>query len=683
MHDPARLAFAGILVASTQPVWAQDDIAAECDTGEQAGTCQAPQIVVTGQGLAQPPSETAYSVAVIERERIIAAPSGRIEDVLGEVAGFQQFRRSDSRSSNPTAQGVTLRALGGNAASRALVLLDGVPMVDPFFGHIPLNMIAPERLAAIRITRGGGSGPFGAGALAGTIELDSADAETLGPISGGVLFNQRGESEASAALAPSLGSGFAVLSGRLDRGQGFHTTPEEQRVPASVRARFDGWSVGTRLVAPLGETVELQTRLLAFGEDRTLRFEGADSHHEGQDASIRLIGHGNWQFDALAYVQARNFSNVVISSTRFTPVLDQRNTPATGLGGKFELRPPVGAAHTLRLGADYRRSSGELQEEAFSAVSRLLTERRRGGGVNGNLGLFAEDDWRIGALMLTGGLRVDRTSITDGFYRAVDAAGNVVSQIAAPDRSDWAVSWRAGASWQALPALRLRAATYTGLRQPTLNELYRPFVVFPVETLANAGLRNERLEGVEAGIELEPADGVALSLTLFDNKVENAIANVTIAPGLRQRQNLPAIEAQGMEASLRASAGRLRFDGSLAISSARVEGAGTSLELDGNRPAQVPRWSGSASLAWTPTARVELSFRLRHVGAQFEDDLEADALPPATTIGAFARVALGGGLSLVLRAENILDEAVVTRNSGESIDLGAPRTVWAGLRYGM
>ncbi|KUO54935.1 MAG: TonB-dependent receptor, partial [Sphingomonadales bacterium BRH_c42] len=490
-------------------------------------------------------------------------------------------------------------------------------------------------------------------------------------------------SEASAALAPRLGSGFAVIGGRWDRGEGFHTTPLDQRVPASVRASFDGWSIGTRLVAPLSNAVELQARVLAFDEDRTLRFEGADSHHEGQDASLRLVGRGDWQFDALAYVQARDFSNVVISSTRFTPVLDQRSTPSTGLGGKFELRPPVGGDHTLRLGADYRRSSGELQEDAFNAVSRQLTERRRAGGTNSDLGLYAEDDWRIGALMLAGGLRADRTSITDGFFRAVDPEGQPVEETIAADRSDWAVSWRAGASWQALPALRVRSAAYTGLRQPTLNELYRPFVVFPVETLANAGLRNERLEGVEAGIELEPADGVALSLTLFDNKVRNAIANVTLTPNLRERQNLPAIEAQGVEASLRASAGRLRFDGSFAMSSAKVEGAGTSLELDGNRPAQVPRWSGSASLTWTPTARIELALRLRHVGAQFEDDLEADVLPPATTVGAFARLALDGGFDLVLRAENILDEAALTRNSGGSIDLGAPRTVWAGLRYRM
>ena len=85
-------------------------------------------IVVTGEGLADPTERPAYDLTVIARERLTGSASGRIEEVLGSIAGFQQFRRSDSRSSNPSAQGVTLRALGGNATSRALVLLDGVPM---------------------------------------------------------------------------------------------------------------------------------------------------------------------------------------------------------------------------------------------------------------------------------------------------------------------------------------------------------------------------------------------------------------------------------------------------------------------------------------------------------------------------------------------------------------------------
>ncbi|MGY6361490.1 TonB-dependent receptor plug domain-containing protein, partial [Proteus mirabilis] len=65
---------------------------------------------------------------MIDRTRLTGDASGRVENVLADVAGFQQFRRADSRSANPSAQGVTLRALGGNASSRALVLLDGVPL---------------------------------------------------------------------------------------------------------------------------------------------------------------------------------------------------------------------------------------------------------------------------------------------------------------------------------------------------------------------------------------------------------------------------------------------------------------------------------------------------------------------------------------------------------------------------
>ena len=55
--------------------------------------------------------------------------------------------------------------------------------------------------------------------------------------------------------------------------------------------------------------------------------------------------------------------------------------------------------------------------------------------------------------------------------------------------------------FHATKALELRAAVYTGLRLPTLNELYRPFVVFPVTTNANAALKPERLLGYEAGLD--------------------------------------------------------------------------------------------------------------------------------------------------------------------------------------
>jgi hypothetical protein len=96
------------------PLAAQD---ADVDAGEPES-----EIIVTGRGLDPALSTGIYAATSLEREVIVASASGRIDDVLRGVAGFQQFRRSDSRSSNPSAQGVTLRAIGGNATSRALVL---------------------------------------------------------------------------------------------------------------------------------------------------------------------------------------------------------------------------------------------------------------------------------------------------------------------------------------------------------------------------------------------------------------------------------------------------------------------------------------------------------------------------------------------------------------------------------
>ena len=674
MSNAVRLTIGAMALTMAVPLAAQDD-------GEADETFAA-EIIVTGRGLDPALSTGIYATTIIERETIVAAPSGRIDDVLRGVAGFQQFRRADSRSSNPSAQGVTLRAIGGNATSRALVLLDGVPIADPFFGYIPLSAIAPETLGEIRVTRGGGSGPFGAGALAGTIELDSADPGTAGVFLGSAAINDRAETEASGVLTQRLGRGFAVASGRWDRGQGFFTTPADQRVPASARAAFDSWNAALRTVAPLTNTVEVQARVAAFRDDRTLRFAGADSFSNGEEASIRFVGRGAWQFDALAYIQARDFGNVVISSTRFTPTLDQRRTPSTGIGGKFELRPPLLEGHEIRVGADYRRAEGELQEEAISAISGAITERRRAGGATANLGLFIEDDWQIGPLLVNAGLRGDRTSITGGFFDAVNANGQPVSSLVAPDRFDWALSWRAGAKFNATRRLELRAAAYTGLRLPTLNELYRPFVVFPVVTEANAALVNERLEGFEIGFDWQPVDAVVIGLTAFDNTVENAIANVTIGPNLRRRANLPAIEARGIEASVAAKFGAVSLDGALAWTDAEVRGEGLSLALDGRRPAQTPALSGTVTLGWEPSPGWRLAATLRHTSAQFEDDLETDRLAPATTLDLFASAPLWDKLSLIARAENLTDEAIITRNQGGSIDLGVPRTLWLGVRYG-
>ncbi|MGH6746445.1 TonB-dependent receptor [Novosphingobium sp.] len=646
------------------------------DAGQTPGT----PIVVTGHGLESGPATPAYDVETIERDAVISSASGRIEDVLNAVAGFAQFRRSDSRSANPSSQGATLRALGGNASSRTLVLLDGVPIANPFFGYIPFSAIAPERLSAIRVTRGGGSGAFGSGAVAGTIEMTSAGPDQIGMFQGSALVNDRGETQASATVAPKLGAGFLVASVQWDRGEGFWTTPRDQRVPASARAAYDSWSASLRAVAPMSDTVELQAAALAYGDARTLRFKGADSTSDGQQASLRLVGRGAWQFDVIGYVQAQDFSNVVISSSTYRKTLDQHRTPTTAIGGKAELRPPVGENHVLRIGSDLRLTEGKLLELPYNA-SGAFTAVRRAGGNQSDLGFFAEDDWTLGKLVLTAGGRADRWTIRNGFYRSVSPTGAVTENDSYANRSGWMGNGRAGLVWHAGKAVSLRAAAYTGMRLPTLNELYRPFVVFPVTTEANAALKPERLRGYEAGIDIQPLAALTLSLTAFDNKVKDAVANVTVATNTRERQNVNAVQARGLEASAALDLGTVRFDGSLAWTDAKVRADDP--DLDGLRPAQTPRFAASATLAWLPREGWRLAATLRHVGAQYEDDLETYVLPAATTLDGYVQLPVAGPVSLVLRAENLTDETIVTRNQDGSIDLGTPRTFWAGVRVAL
>ncbi|MFA7440649.1 MAG: TonB-dependent receptor [Sphingomonadaceae bacterium] len=638
-------------------------------------------IIVTGQGLPQPPGARAYGSVVIGQEQLRNSPSGRLDAVLESVAGFQQFRRSDSRASNPTAQGATLRSLGGNASSRTLVLIDGVPVADPFFGNIPFAALTPGRLSAVRITRGSGAGPFGAGALAGTIELMSASGADLPLLSASALGGSRDASEISASFNPHLGAGTLSLSGRWDRGDGFYTTPEDQRGPADVRARYESWSTSLNAVVPLSAQTEIQVRGLIWRDDRTLRFAGADNSIEGQDASIRLVSRGDWQIDALAYLQTRDFTNIVVSATSFRPVLDQRATPATGYGGKFELRPPVGGDHVLRLGADLRANSGTMFENAISGMTGLVTARRRAGGDSSTIGMFIEDDWALGDVVLTAGGRLDHWRIDGGHFTEHAADGTLRQDQRFADRSGWRANGRLGALWRPADAITLRAAGYTGFRMPTLNELYRPFTVFPVTTQANAELGLERLRGVEAGVEYAPINGTRLAATLFHNRLSGAIANVTIGRNLRERRNVDAIIAKGVELTAESRLGALLLAASYAYSHSAVKGAGIFADLDGMTPSQSPRHIAAGSIGWSGPGGLHLTAHGRYVGKQYEDDRETDVLPDAFTLGATAGLPLGGGLSLFGRVENLFDADVITRNAGGSIDLGAPRTLWLGLRF--
>jgi outer membrane receptor protein involved in Fe transport len=672
------------LLASTAPAFAQPANPQE-------------EIVITGRGLGAAAGEEVFSTTTIARERLEGSASNRLEDILRDVPGFQLFRRSDARSANPTSQGATLRALGGNASSRALLILDGVPQTDPFGGWVNWPAFDPRRLGEVRVTRGGGSGANGPGALAGTIELESASPKDLRGVQAELAYGSRDGIDAFAGFGADAGSGFVTISASFAQGDGFTPIVRDQRGAVDRPSPYRQASLGARAVAPLGGGVELQANGLVFSDERERGTAFSAIATQGADASLRLVGP---RWTALAYVQTRDFYNsfasVAAGRATVTRASEQYNVPSTGLGARGEWRPRLGGGFALRLGGDWRETMGETRER-FSFVAGTGTRGRLAGGRTRTVGGFAEGSWTGGPVTLTAGGRLDRWQIENGHLRErVFATGAVLTDTAFPDRSGWEPTGRAGIALRPAESLTLRTAAYRGWRLPTLNELYRPFRVGPDATAANALLSPERLEGVEAGAEWRPVGPLRLSATVFANRLQDAIANVTLGrgpgtfPGVgfvaaggeyRQRQNLDAIEVKGLEVDANFEAGGWSFTGGWSWVDAEVRANGAAAPLNTLRPAQTPRHTLSAGASWKNERGARLNLAARYVGAQFEDDLNSQSLHSAFTVDAAAAWPLTRRIAIEVRGENLTDARVEAAISSDGIvERATPRTLWIGLR---
>src|ERR1700722_18961714 len=135
------------------------------------------RIVVSGQATAEesddrvpPVPSSEFSIPL---EEIKNSGSLTLDDILRQAPGFSLFRRSGSLSANPTSQGVSMRGIGPSGTSRAAVLLDGIPINDPFGGWVYWTQVPSETIENIQVLNGAASDTFGTGAMGGVVNITS------------------------------------------------------------------------------------------------------------------------------------------------------------------------------------------------------------------------------------------------------------------------------------------------------------------------------------------------------------------------------------------------------------------------------------------------------------------------------------------------------------------------------
>ncbi len=276
----------------------------------------------------------------------------------------------------------------------------------------------------------------------------------------------------------------------------------------------------------------------------------------------------------------------------------------------------------LRFGVEGREVRGHSAETTFNNSS--ATAFVDAGGRQRSIAVFASDSVYIGSWQFSFGSRLDHWLNSCGFSNRTPVIGTPTSNVF-PDLSETAFSPRVWLTKRFDKNVEVSASAYRSFRAPTLNELYRNFRVGNVVTNANADLRAERLTGGEAGIGFNPfSERLFVRGNVFWSDIDASIANVTLSttPALitRQRQNLGAIRARGIELSAVTKVNfRWEISAEYLLTDSTVLRFPANRALEGLIVPQVPRHQFNFQVTYSNENWL-VATQGRFVSRQFDDD---------------------------------------------------------------
>ena len=641
-------------------------------------------------------SDTPGSTVMLSNTEIAATPALRVDDVLRQVPGFSLFRRSGSRVANASNQGVSLRGLGGTASSRALVLEDGLPLVDAFGGWVYWDRVPRESIQDVEVFRGGASNLYGSDALGGVIQFITRQPGTPA---------LHLETSYGSEKAPDLSFWTSTRAGKWDlalASEMFHTdgyilVPTWQRGTVDTPANSEDASVELTVGHSLGD----KGRVFGRGNFYTeFRHNGTPIQTNDTQMAEGALGLDQ-QFGSADSLTLRGYAQVQSYNQRFSSVAADRNresltnlqyVPEQVVGGAGQWTHLFGKHQTLIGGADIMEVMGASDEQAFSVGTH--TRNTASGGRQRIVGLFGEDLIRVKNWTVILGARIDDWNNFNASSICTPVAGTCPSpSMLFPSRSDVAFSPRFSVLRPLSQNVSLTGSIYRAFRAPTLNELYRSFRVANVLTTNNPYLNAERLTGAEAGLNVTALERkLEVRGTFFWSDIVDPVQNVTIDPTanpvLRQKQNLGRIRSRGVELDGVVHVNRqIQVSAGYAFTDATVVDYTVppgEVSLLGKNVAQVPQnvftWEARY---WNPS-RIMLSLQGRFVGNQFDDDQNNYPLGSFYTMDLQIGRNVTRNLEVFAAAENLTNERYKVANTptatGSLFNIGPPLLYRIGIR---
>lgn len=633
-------------------------------------------------------ADVPQSVSVLTSEQIEGTAAKTLDDVLRRIPSVD-LPLASAYQLHPTSLNVSMRGLGG---IRALVLLDGVPLNDPFFAYIQWNQVPLETVDRVEVVRGGGATLWGNYAMGGVINILTRPITSSGIVAegaGGNYGTYRFDGHAAYA-----GSGYGIgLDAGVNHTDGYVQAAPGYRGAVTVPTSFTAYTVAGAGNVDITPTLTARARISYFNNDqrlftrlatnsqRTWRYTGSLTQKLGANGSLALtLFHDNSRF--------------ITYNTGVPEGADPRDaeyvqnihrTPEKDYGASLIWTEAfTGVLRELSVGADYHGIRGTDFGSIFDETgAQVRTDI--GSGRQRFLGGFVQADLRpVDALEILLSVRYQDFYNYDGADLTPGGLGEAV-----PNRHDTDIDPRLSVRYSLGSRFAVRAAAYRAFRAPTLDNLYRAFAIPGGIYYGNPTLKPETLEGAEFGVDYQ--DGpLRFQATAFANRLKDVLTtrNLTeeeLPPGFffgGRQINAARARIRGVEAEL-----NWRIVPSLNATLAYTYADSVITENPedpasiGVQQASVPKHRFSAGADWTGPHGITVSPRVRYVSRTNGDADGFLRTDRHVIVDLSGGVELIRGLQLFAQIENLFDRRYVSQNDGFSAPLlGTPFTVTGGVR---
>jgi len=501
------------------------------------------EIVVSGDKLA------AGSVATqteVTREDFMLRGVNNVADALRYIPGGKvSFSRGSLSGNGKDEELIRLR---GYETTDAMILVDGMPLTEPYMKRVDLSQVLLDNVAKIKVIKGPSSVLYGANTAGGIVNIVTEKGQGFRS-----LLDQRfGDYMSFRTLAQNQGARGPVdyvIGGSYDTSDGYaisRSFPGVLLQPDVLRENsdYDRYNVAGRVGSEIGRYGSVSVGGGTYSFDGGVPYPMNDFN-----PTLWRKGWDRWYVNAFAEWFATDnlgvkgqffynrFENEIrtYTDTSFRQISDGGRAVSTHDNQVFGyfLNPwwDLGRWSFLRGGIRYENDRVETQDEVGGIWDHYSAEV---------FTVSLEDEVRPLEGFRVGSLRSLRLVAGVGYnlYHKVEAFAG--GGLKAPGEDTDSVDFQAGLLYQPIPQIELHAAVARKTSFPNMQQLYAP-------EGGNPDLKTQTGLNYEVGVEGAYGDRYAGgSLVLFRSDVDNLISRKEFG-NWWEYQNVDRALLQGLE----------------------------------------------------------------------------------------------------------------------------------------